>query len=159
MAFLTSSLELTSSAFTNNGIIPLKYTFRGENVNPPLQISNIPYGTRSMVLIMEAAVATRGGDGLHWLLYNIPREVTEIPENNVPTGVLQGVIGTGRTGYSGPNPLNGSGIRQYIFKLFAIPIIFELENGADRMTVERLLGETNIVAQTQLIGLFNPDTP
>lgn len=159
MPYLTSSLELTSTAFADNSPMPLKYTFRGDNVNPPLHIANMPYGTRSFVLMMHAASSTRGGDGLHWLLYNIPREVADIAENSVPQGAMEGVISTGRIGYSGPNPLPGSGSRQYIFELYALTIILELDSGADRMTVERLLGEGHVIAQAKLTGLFDPDAP
>ncbi len=154
MPFLTSSLQLTSPAFADNGLIPLKYTFRGENVSPPLQITDMPYGTRSMVLMMHAPNTT-SGDWLHWCLYNISREVTEIAENSVPTGALQGVISTGRIGYSGPNPPAGSGVRQYFFELYALTIVMELENGADRMTIEQLLGEGHIMAKARLTGLID----
>ncbi len=158
MPFLTSSLQLTSPVFTDNGVLPIKYTFRGDNVSPPLKIENMPYGTRSMVLIMHAPNTT-SGDWLHWLLYNIPREVSEMAENSVPPGAMEGVISTGRIGYSGPNPPPGSGVRQYYFELYALPVIFELENGADRMTIEQQMRGVNIIGQTKLTALYTNDAP
>ena len=158
MPFMTSSLQLSSPAFTDNGLLPVKYAFRGDNVSPPLQIGNIPYGTRSMMLIMHAPNTT-SGDWLHWSIYNISRDVTEIAENSAPNGALEGVVSTGRIGYSGPNPPQGSGIRQYIFELYALPVIFELEYGADRMTLEQQLRSVHILGQTKLTALFTNDTP
>jgi Raf kinase inhibitor-like YbhB/YbcL family protein len=153
MPFLSSNFQLTSQAFHDGGFLPIKYTFRGENISPPLTIANMPYGTRSMVLMMHAP-NTSSGDWLHWSLYNIPREVTEIAENTVPAGALQGSISTGRVGYSGPNPQPGTGVRRYIFELYALTIVLELESGADRMILEQHLRGGNIIAQTQLTALY-----
>ncbi|MEK6900344.1 MAG: YbhB/YbcL family Raf kinase inhibitor-like protein, partial [Nanoarchaeota archaeon] len=36
-----TEMKLTSAAFENNTIIPLKYTCDGENINPPLSFSDI----------------------------------------------------------------------------------------------------------------------
>lgn len=156
MPYLTSSIMLSSPAFANNSLMPIKYTFYGENVNPPLSISGTPYGTRSMALLMHAP-NTQSGDWLHWSLYNIPRDVTEIAENSVPTGALQGITNSGRTRYSGPHPPRGSGVRQYIFDLYALSIIWEIEGGADRRTIEQLLGTGHTLAQASLVGLFTID--
>ena len=46
-------MELKSSVFENNGEIPSKYTCDAENINPPLEISGIPEGAKSLVLIMD----------------------------------------------------------------------------------------------------------
>ena len=40
-------------AFKNNGLIPVKYTCEGENINPAISVKNIPQQTKSLVLIME----------------------------------------------------------------------------------------------------------
>ena len=51
--FDNNKMDLKSTAFENNGQIPAKYTCDGEDVNPSLEISNIPVGIKSLVLIMD----------------------------------------------------------------------------------------------------------
>lgn len=49
----TKSLTVTSSAFQNNGPIPIKYTCKGPEFSPPLQFGNVPDETKSLVVIVE----------------------------------------------------------------------------------------------------------
>ena len=73
-------LKLTSSAFSDGGEIPRKYGYEQENVSPPLKIENIPYGTKSLTLIMDdpdAMDVVIDGEKpfkdpyVHWVAYNI----------------------------------------------------------------------------------------
>ena len=61
-------IEIVSSAFKNNELIPSKYTCDGENVNPTLVISNVPDKTQDLVLIVDDPDAP-GGDWVHWLIW------------------------------------------------------------------------------------------
>jgi phosphatidylethanolamine-binding protein (PEBP) family uncharacterized protein len=70
---------LSSPAFSNGQAIPAKYTCDGENLSPPLQWSGAPAGTRSFVLIIEDPDAP-SGVFRHWMVYNLPPEVTALPE-------------------------------------------------------------------------------
>lgn len=153
MAFLTSSLQLTSPAFADNTAIPEKYSVQGSNINPPLEISGLPFGTRSFALMMHDPDAA-GGDWLHWAVYNIPRETVRIEEGALPVGALEGMNNWSRVGYGGPNPPVGTGTHHYIFELYALPIIFELDMGVDRPTLEQHLHSVQIQAQTTLTGLY-----
>lgn len=53
------SLVVTSSAFTNNGPIPVKYTCKGAEFSPPLSFGNIPPETKSLVIIVDNPEATK----------------------------------------------------------------------------------------------------
>ncbi|CAD5265470.1 MULTISPECIES: YbhB/YbcL family Raf kinase inhibitor-like protein [unclassified Imperialibacter] len=64
------ALNVTSAAFGNGGIISGKYTCDGKNVNPPLDVSEIPLEAKSLVLIVEDPDAL-GKTWLHWLVWNI----------------------------------------------------------------------------------------
>ena len=74
------NLKITSSAFEDGDEIPRKYGYEQENVSPPLKIENIPYGTKSLTLIMDDPDAMDVViDGkkpfkdpyVHWVAYNI----------------------------------------------------------------------------------------
>ena len=75
MAFI-----LTSAAFKDGATIAGKYTCDGVDVSPPLAWSGAPAGTRSFALIADDPDAP-GGTWVHWVLYNLPAEVSELPEN------------------------------------------------------------------------------
>ena len=68
-------MSLTTTAWTDGGTIPAKYTQAGAQVSPPLAWSNVPDGTTSFVLIArdaDAAIGNGTDDMLHWMLWNIP---------------------------------------------------------------------------------------
>ncbi len=101
-------MKLTSPVFKEGGIIPSKYTCEGEGISPPLQISGAPKEARSLVLIMDdpdvPAFIRPEKMWDHWILFNIPPETTEIPENSHPKGSSQGKNTGGQNAYDGPCP-------------------------------------------------------
>ena len=44
-------LEIQSPAFATGAPIPKEYTQQGSDMSPPLEITNIPKGTQSLVLV------------------------------------------------------------------------------------------------------------
>ncbi len=109
-----SSFQITSPAFEHNRTIPRKYTCQGQDINPPLAITGIPAGTKSLALIMDDPDAP-GGNWDHWLVYNIA-PAAEIRENSVPGTQTRNDFG--RVNYGGPCP--PSGTHRYFFKLYAL---------------------------------------
>src|SRR5437016_5598083 len=103
----TASLQLMSPMFKHNDMIPQKYTCDGENINPPLQISNIPEGTKSLLLVMDDPDAP-SGRFTHWTMWNIDPNITEIPENSFPIKAIEGTNSFGNIGYGGPCPPSGT---------------------------------------------------
>jgi len=146
-----SSMKISSPAFGQNGTIPKKYTCDGENVNPPLSISQVPPSTQSLVLIMDDPDAP-GRTFVHWTLWNIDPKITEIPENEVPEGARQGLTDFGTSGYGGPCP--PSGIHRYFFKLYALDSKLELPSNAKKADLEQAM-KGHILAQAELIGLYS----
>ena len=54
------ALQITSSAFSEGGMIPERYTCDGTDVSPDLAWTGIPEGTRSLALICDDPDAPRG---------------------------------------------------------------------------------------------------
>lgn len=148
------SIELSSPAFADGDAIPAKYSCDGEDVSPPLQWRNVPQGAQSLALIMDDPDAPRG-TWVHWVLYDIPPETGELPENVAPDDFLpggsQGNSSWNRIGYGGPCPPGGS--HRYFFKLYALDALLNLDPGA---TKEQLLAamEGHILAQGELMGTY-----
>ncbi len=138
------------SVFNNLDNIPIKYTADGENVNPVLEIEDLPPKTKSIALIMDDPDAL-SGTFTHWLIWNINPLTKRIDENSVPNGAILGVNDAGNLGYTGPAP--PSGIHRYQFKVYALDIKPDLEEGASREELENaLIGHT--LAETMLVGLY-----
>ncbi len=158
---MVTQLEIKSSAFEPGGSIPAAYTCDEDKTkNPPLMISSVPEGAKSLVLIMDdpdiPAIfkEQRGLDAFdHWTLFNIPPETTEIPEGgSVGTA---GANGTGQSAYYGPCPPKEyePSEHRYFFKLYVLDVLLDLEPGATKKQVEAAMAG-HIIEQTELMGTY-----
>lgn len=144
-------MDISSSAFENNQVIPVKYTCDGENINPPLTFRNVPTEAKSLVLVVDDPDAPSGA-WTHWLVYNLDPTIIEIKENSVPNGALQGMTSFGRSGYGGPCP--PSGTHHYYFKLYALDTQIENTSDIDQKNFLTKI-ENHILDQAELIGLYS----
>jgi Raf kinase inhibitor-like YbhB/YbcL family protein len=101
---------------------------KGDNVSPALSWSNAPEGTRSFALLMYDPDAPTGSGWWHWVVYNIPANVSSLPagagdpqKSLMPAGVIQGRTDFGTTGYGGPCPPPGKPHRYYL-RLYALKV-------------------------------------
>ncbi len=140
-------INLKSSAFDNNGIIPSKYTCQGLDVSPPFEIENIPEGAKSLVLVIDDPDAP-GKTWDHWVMWNIPL-VKEIEEDHVPG--VQGLNDFGQHKYGGPCPPSGK--HRYMFKLYALDVMLDISEDSKKIDVEKAM-EDHILDQALLVGLF-----
>lgn len=143
-------MKITSPAFGNNKSIPSKYTCNGKNVNPPLVFSDVAENTKSLALIVDDPDAA-SGTWVHWVIFNIHREVRGIQEDSMPEGT-QGITNFGKPGYGGPCP--PSGTHRYFFKLYALDAMLSLTEKADKKTVEGAM-QDHILASAEIIGLYS----
>lgn len=143
-------MKLTSSAFQNQQPIPSKYSCDGENVNPQLQISEVPEGAKGLVLIVDDPDAP-GGTFTHWLLWNIPVEAKTIEENSVPVGAVAGTNDFGKNSYGGPCPPGG--VHHYHFKVYALGTGLDLDSSAKKEDLEKAM-EDHILDRAELIGSY-----
>jgi len=100
-----AKMKITSSAFQQGGNIPSKFSCDGANTSPPLQISDVPPETKSVVLIVDDPDAP-SGLFTHWAVWNISPQTSTIAEGNAPKGV-HGTNDFGKSGYGGPCPPSG----------------------------------------------------
>ena len=147
-------MKLASSAFGQEKKIPSRYTCDGENISPPLSISEVPEGAQSLALIMEDPDVPRHlrEDGMwnHWVVFNMPANLGEILEGHEPQGI--GGIGTnGKQGYYGPCPPDRE--HRYFFRLFALDAKLDLPEKATKEDVETAM-EGHVLEQTELMGRY-----
>ena len=144
-------MRLTSPAFQHNGTIPSKYTCDGLDVNPPLQISDVPSEAKSLALIADDPDAPTG-IWTHWLVWNINPHIVEIEEDSVPEGAVEGNTNFGNPGYGGPCPPSGE--HRYYFKLYALDSPLGLQEGATRDELEASM-EHHIIDETELAARYS----
>ena len=148
-------MELTSTAFKNGLNIPTKFGYNHENINPPLKIQNIPENTKSLFLIMDDpdALPAVGKIWLHWILWNISPEISEIPENSIPYNSVQGLNDFGEIGYGGPAPPDKE--HTYVFKLYALDKILNLSKDSTKKDIETYM-DGHIIDEIKLTGKYAP---
>jgi Raf kinase inhibitor-like YbhB/YbcL family protein len=151
------NIPLTSDAFREVEAIPTKYTCDGNDISPALRWSDIPPNTKSFALICEDSDAPLGVF-THWVLYNLPPTVTELPEGapaegRLANGAIQGRNDFKRIGYGGPCPPPKDGARRYFFRLYAPDAELQLQAGARREDIV-LAMEGHVLARGQLMGAY-----
>jgi len=147
---LNKNMKIESPVFKEGEFIPKKYTCDGEDINPPLKISNVPKEAKSLVLIVDDPDAP-GGRWVHWTVWNIDPKIEEIAENSVPEGGVEGVTDFGRPGWGGPCP--PSGVHRYFFKLYALDKKLDLKASATIKELEEAMKE-HIIADATLMGKY-----
>lgn len=146
----TSNMKLTSLVFENNQMIPEKYTCDGQDINPPLIISETPEDAQSLVLIVDDPDAPMG-TWTHWIVYNINPQTTSIEENSLPEGAVQLKNDFGKENYGGPCP--PSGTHRYFFKIFALDKKLDLPLSSKLETLEQEMNG-HILDESKLVGLY-----
>jgi hypothetical protein len=153
---------LTSSAFDEGGEIPLRHVCTdhgGDDVSPQLSWSGGPVAAGHAVVLTDLSV----GDGfVHSVLWDVPGDVTELPEGiekaaepSDPPGSKQTVAYDGETrGYLGPCPPEQHTYEFALYALDELPLTgVTLESTGDEL-VEVLTERA--LASTRLTGTFTP---
>jgi len=142
---------LTSPVFENEKQIPKKFTCDGGDINPALEIQNVPAEAKSLALILHDPDAPSDGGFTHWVVWNIKPSTSLIKDESVPPGSVEGRNSAGKTGYLGPCPPEGT--HHYRFELYALDAMLDLP---EKTTAEELREEIrkHLVDHTELIGLY-----
>jgi Raf kinase inhibitor-like YbhB/YbcL family protein len=144
--FQESKFYVTSPAFKHESGIPERYTCDGKDINPQLNISYIPEGTKSMVVLVDDPDAPNGTID-HWVVYNI-EPTTVIKENSIP-----GTQGKNYGGYKYMGPCPPMGMHRYFFKVYALNAKLDLKPGATKMQVQDMMVD-KIIESAQLMGTY-----
>jgi Raf kinase inhibitor-like YbhB/YbcL family protein len=101
----------------------------GENISPQLAWSNTPTGTKSYAITLYDPDAPTGSGWWHWVVFDIPAYVKELPAGagtpgkpGLPEGAIQSMTDYGVPGYGGPCPPEGHGPHRYILTIHALDV-------------------------------------
>ncbi len=149
------AFTVSSTAFSEGGMIPLKYTCDGDDVSPPLSFEGLPDQAASLAVISDDPDAPMG-TWVHWVLYNLPPDTRQLPEKlsgdeNLENGARHGISDFGRFGYGGPSP--PSGTHRYFFKVYALDALLDLSGRVTKYDLEAAM-EGHILAEGSLMGKY-----
>ena len=125
--------RLTSAAWHEGGSVPQESLFNGSgcagaNVSPDFRWSGAPSGTRSFAITIFDPDAPTGAGWWHWIVFNIPGTVVELPagaggkgSRGLPPGSVQCRNDYGERGYGGPCPPVGT-THRYFARIYAINV-------------------------------------
>jgi Raf kinase inhibitor-like YbhB/YbcL family protein len=147
------TLEVSSDAFRDQRAIPAKYAADGENVSPPLSWTGQKQAQEYLLIVQDAD--SSGKPNILWLVYNIPRDVTSLPENaaGMPDAKFQqGLNYKGGTSYAGPDVKSGKPHRIF-FQVIALDTPVHAPPGADLATLEDMfIG--GVLCNGRLVGTY-----
>jgi Raf kinase inhibitor-like YbhB/YbcL family protein len=152
-------MQITSTAFANQGSIPAKHTCEGPDASPALAWVGAPPGTKWLALIVDDPDAPDPAapkmTWVHWVLYDLPASATRLPEavtaKELPKGTLEGTNDWKRTGYGGPCPPIGR--HRYFFKLYALDAVLPDLGGPTKAKLEAAM-KGHVLAEAQLMGTY-----
>jgi len=133
-ALAAGTFALESPQVKPNSTIAEAQVFKGfgcegGNVSPALSWSNAPAGTKSFALTVYDPDAPTGSGWWHWVMFNIPANVTSLPlgvgnpaSGQTPKGAVQSKTDFGKPGYGGPCPPKGDKPHRYIFAVYALKV-------------------------------------
>lgn len=129
-----AGFKLSSPDIKTGGKIPKSFEFNGfgcagDNKSPALKWSGAPKDTKSFAVTVYDPDAPTGSGWWHWMVINIPANVTELPGNagaanstTLPAGATQSRIDYGVNAWGGVCPPQGDKPHRYIFTVHALKV-------------------------------------
>src|SRR5215208_1044251 len=150
-------MRISSTAFSDQSVIPDLYTCEGADISPPLAWSDLPAGSKSLALIVDDPDAPDPAapkmTWVHWVLYNLPATTGDLPQGAkpLPAGTKEGLNDWKRPGYGGPCPPIGR--HRYFHKLYALDTVLpDLQQPTKAKLEEAMRG--HILAEARLMGTY-----
>ena len=126
--FTVTSTNISSGGSIADAQVFNGFGCKGANISPELSWSNPPAGTKSFAILMHDPDAPTQSGWWHWVVYNIPANVSSIPagagdpkKSLLPAGAVQGRTDYGDPGYGGPCPPPGRPHRYYV-RVYALKV-------------------------------------
>ncbi|MEW6544382.1 MAG: YbhB/YbcL family Raf kinase inhibitor-like protein [Nitrospirota bacterium] len=140
-AGVAADFRLISPTVKDQGVIGNEHVYNGfgcsgRNVSPELRWERAPKEAKSFAVTVYDPDAPTGSGWWHWVVFNIPPNVTLLPAGagkpdggGSPPGSIQSMTDFGQPGYGGPCPPAGDKPHRYVFTVYALKV--------DRLPLEK----------------------
>ena len=127
-----AGFSIMSPDIKAGGTMPKSFEFNGfgcsgDNKSPVLKWSGAPAGTKSFAVTVYDPDAPTGSGWWHWVVVNIPANVSDLPSDagavggaNLPAGASHVKVDFGFAGWGGTCPPQGDKPHRYIFTVYAL---------------------------------------
>jgi len=164
-----AKLTVTSTTFPSGGTIPIPNVSKGcgkgqtdgADISPQISWTPGPAGTASYVVTIFDTDAPTGVGFWHWLVFNIPANVTSLAldasRSGMPAGAVQGYGDAGVSMYHGPCPPVGDPPHHYWITVSAMSTTFasSFGPGTGGARLAFLMSKAGkVLARGQYLGLY-----
>jgi Raf kinase inhibitor-like YbhB/YbcL family protein len=133
----------------------------GKNISPQLKWIDAPKNAKSFAVTVYDPAAPTGSGWWHWVVFNIPANVTELvtdagdlQKHLAPKGSVQSMTDFGKPGFGGPCPPQGDKPHPYIFTVFALDVpALDLNEKANAALVGFMLN-AHAIEKASLISYY-----
>ncbi|MEV8634886.1 YbhB/YbcL family Raf kinase inhibitor-like protein [Streptosporangium sp. NPDC051023] len=153
-----AAFTVTSSAFPPGGVIPKVHECtssgnndpRQKNESPPLTWAGAPASAQSYAIVMRDL---DNNNLIHWVIYDIPVNVTSLPQNvehayrpSVPSGARQVYYRGSASLYGYQGPCSPTTVNTYEFVVYALnkAKLSELTTNSSTQTAARAIANASL---------------
>lgn len=147
-------MKIKSTDFNDYFFLPNTCGYKFGNKVPTLYVEDIPEGTTNLALaVYDGDVMYYDRELTHWLVWDIPINIGEFSDDNLPPGTVQGTNDIGTVGYYGPTLERE--IHHIHFLVFALNIELGLDPSARRKEFDTAVNGRSL-DHADLIGMYQP---
>lgn len=159
---LAKTIQVSSNNFQHEQEMPADLSCKGRAMAPEVHWTNTPERTKSYALIAmdwdAPSPQLRLFPVVHWVLYNIPADRNDIPENSTNASltrmkIVPGLNVAGQPGYMAPCPPLGT--HRYEFRVYALDVD-QIQPASNNKAAVLKAMDGHILGYGELVGLRRP---